>query len=72
MCLCKPSAIQLKMFVIRSAMVMSGADERGTRSSEITLDATTTRRTLEPSFRVSSAADTLLTSGDAHVDTFSC
>lgn len=49
-----------------------GAEERGTRSSDITLEATTTRRPLEPSVRVSSGADTLLTSGETQVGIFSC
>lgn len=48
----------------------SGADDRGTRSSDMTLEATTMRRPLEPSFLVSSAADTLLTSGETHFGVF--
>lgn len=49
----------------------SDVDERGTRSSDITLEATTTRRTPDPSFLVSSAADTLLTSGGTQFGTCS-
>lgn len=51
--------------------VGSGAEERGTRSSDMTLEATTTRRPLEPSLRVSAAAETLLTSGETQVGIFS-
>lgn len=50
----------------------SGADERGTRSSDMTLEATTKRRPFEPSLLVSSAADTLLTSGETHFGIFTC
>lgn len=50
----------------------SEAEERGARSSAMTLDATTMRRPLEPSLLVSSAAETLLTSGDTQFGGFSC
>lgn len=50
----------------------SGADDRGTLSSDMTLEATTKRRPFELSLLVSSAADTLLTSGETHFCIFTC
>lgn len=52
--------------------VRSVADDLGTRSSDMTLEATTTRRTLVPSIRVSSAAEMLLTSGETQFGILSC
>lgn len=63
-------ATKLQKFDIRLHREIIGAnseaDERGSRSSDMTLEATTKRRLFEPSLLVSSAADTLLTSGETH------
>lgn len=48
----------------------SGADDDRGRSSDITLDATTTRLPAVPSFLASSPAATLLTSGATQVGNF--
>lgn len=57
---------------LREVTSVSEADERGARSSAMTLDATTMRRPLDPSLLVSSAAEMLLTSGGTQFGGFSC